>query len=66
MLAKQEGITDFKIPTTSEEEPKSKSQRLKACIYRIWEKNYQATYKDSNVFYDSYMDKMIQNAKDKI
>lgn len=66
MKAKQDWITDFKVPTTSEDEPKTKSQRLRAVIFRLWEQEYKATYPEFEVFYNSYLDKMINNVKDKL
>ena len=58
-------ITNVKLPKDSSQ-PKSKSERLRNVIYRLWEQEYTGKYPDHNLFYESYMDQTINKIKDKL
>lgn len=45
---------------------KTPSQRLKHVLYRLWEQNYKETHKSSENFYNEYMEKLINQIKDKL
>jgi len=65
MLSLNQEIVEIEMPDEAKG-GKSQSQRLRGVIFRLWEQDYQGKYKDFNIFYDSYMDKMIENIKDKL
>ena len=44
---------------------KSQSQRLRNVLYRLWEKDFQSSYK-SDDFIREYMEKVIDQVKDKL
>lgn len=60
----QESELEFDI--APEEGAKTKSQRMKAALYRLWEAQYQAKYPEFEVFYNAKMDGMIDKIKDLI
>jgi hypothetical protein len=49
-----------------ESEGKSKSQRLRACLYRLWEQEYKWKYETFELFYSQYMEKVINKVKDNL
>lgn len=58
-------ITNVKLPKDSSQ-PKSKSERLRNVIYMLWKQEYTGKYPDSNLFYESYMNEIIEKIKDKL
>lgn len=57
---------DIKLPDFTPEfkGEKSPSQRLKACVYRLWETTDKK--KTSEEFYRDYMEKIIEHVKTKL
>ena len=47
-------------------EQKSKSQRLRAVLYRVWENKYKDKYNTFELFYNSEMERILEHYKDKI
>jgi hypothetical protein len=45
---------------------KSPSQRLRNVLYVLWEQKYKAQYPDQDVFYIWYMNRIIEQVKDKL
>jgi len=60
-----EDIIDLPPLRPIDKDQKTKSQRLRASLYRAWESNNEG-FKTSEQHYDYYMDKMINWVKDKI
>src|SRR3990172_4031643 len=59
-------IDDLKeLPELKTDNKKTPSQRMRAIIYRIWEKDNHS-YEDFNLFYLWYMEKIIEKLKDKL
>lgn len=48
-----------------DKEQRTKAQRLRAVLYRMWEQNNEG-FKTSEQHYDYYMDKFINHAKGKL
>ena len=58
---------DIDIPdVVYETDRKSPSQKLRAVIHILWEQNKDKTKKGSDEFYRDYMEKLIENIKDKL
>lgn len=47
-------------------EGKSKAERLRGVLYRIWENHHKDEFASSALFYDHMMEKIIDYYKDKI
>ena len=47
-------------------ELKSKAQRLRGVLYKVWETNSKEKYKTFSLFYDSVMEQIIEHYKEKI
>lgn len=54
-------LADFAKP-----EGKSKSERLRAVLYRFWEQHKKQEYKDFDLFYDVQMERYIETVKEKL
>lgn len=53
------------LPPVTKSEKKSKSQQLRAVVYRMWEQN-NGGFSEFNDYYDMLMDKIIEHYKEKI
>ena len=58
------GLDEIK-PELPTKEPKTKSQRLRAVLYRVWETN-NTTFETHTAHYDSCMETIIEHFKTKI
>ena len=47
-------------------EQKSKSQRLRAVLYRVWENKYKDKFNTFELFYNSEMERILEHYKNKI
>ena len=47
-------------------ELKSKAQRFRGVLYKVWETNSKEKYKTFSLFYDSVMEQIIDHYKEKI
>jgi len=47
-------------------EKKSKAQRLRWVLYRLWENKYKDKYNTFELFYNSEMERILEHYKDKI
>lgn len=59
-------VEDMEIETLPEDGEKSPAQRLRACLFRLWEAQYKEKYKEFEVFYRARMDKLCEMVKEKI
>lgn len=59
-------ILTIDIPTDTTEEPKSKWQRLRAVLYRLWEQDMKSKYDSFELYYSHIMEKLINMYKDKL
>lgn len=57
---------DLDIPEVADTDTKSPSQRLRAVLYRNWEKVDNGTKKTFEQFYRDYMERLINGLKDKL
>ena len=63
---RKEANTIQLVEPVLEKGQKSKSQRLRAVLYRYWEQNYQGSHANSDNFYNEIMEKIINQYKDKL
>jgi len=54
------------LPPVKSKEKKSKSQRLRETMFRLWENEWTSTYDDFQDFYDFYMEQIIDRIKAKL
>ena len=59
-------ILTVDVPTDTTEEPKSKGQRLRAVLYRLWEQEWKQNYDSFELYYNHIMEKLINLYKDKL
>ena len=59
-------IVSVDIPDTTTEEPKSKSQRLRAVLYRLREQEKKWEFKSFELYYNHILELLINNYKDKL
>lgn len=48
------------------EETKSKAQRLRDVLYRVWENNHKTKFQSFSLYYDHIMSQLIDGYKEKI
>lgn len=53
------------LPELKQDDRKSPSQRLRAVLFRMWEQDPYG-YEDFNLYYQFYMEKLIDRLKDKL
>ncbi len=58
----EEDIKD--LPEVSKRDGKTKSQRLRGSIFRLWERSTSG--KDFDKFYDDYMERLIEKIKEQL
>src|SRR6056297_222067 len=51
---------------TINDESKSQSQRMRACLYRLWEQDYKEEFKTFALFYNHAMEKQINQIKNRL
>ena len=59
-------ILTVDVPTDTTEEPKSKGQRLRAVLYRLWEQEWKQKFDSFELYYNHVMEKLINMYKDKL
>jgi len=59
-------VDETEITLTEEDGGKSPSERLRNCLYRLWESKFKLRYPDFEVFYRAQMDKLCRKVKEKI
>ena len=59
-------ILTVDVPTDTTEETKSKAQRLRAVLYRLWEQEMKSKYDSFELYYNHIMEKLINIYKDKL
>lgn len=65
-LSLNQEIMSVDIPTDISEEPKSKAQRLRAVLYKLWEQSWKDRFQTFSLYYDHIMEQLINNYKDKL
>lgn len=60
----EDDLVDIPESAPKEKHEKSKSQRLRAALYRLWEKSGKIG--DFELFYDTRMDRLIDQIKEKL
>ena len=61
-----EEVDTVEIDVVPEEGTKTSSQRMRNCLYVLWDQEYKGKYKDFPVFYESMMERIINKIKDKL
>ena len=64
-LSINKNVLSVDIPEDISEQ-KSKAQRLRAVLYRVWENKYKDKYNTFELFYNSEMERILEHYKDKI
>jgi len=59
-----EDIVD--LPQIKTKEKKSKSQKLREVLFRLWETSWKSTYDEFQDFYDFYMEQIIDKIKGRL
>jgi hypothetical protein len=66
ILITPEESNDEIVEITSEAEPKSRSEKLRAVLWVLWDRLYKERYPTFTEFYNSKMDVWIEDIKNKI